>query len=162
MKTTCSICGAREAVLHYRENINGREKEYHLCPQCAKEKGMGAFHEDLGFFSPLMSPFTPREERSCPHCKTTLAAVKKKGVFGCPSCYEAFQPFLDLSPFVGQGYTGGRLTLSQKEKEKKEEEKPSLEGEIKKMKQELRRAVEEENYEKAALLRDKIRETEGK
>ena len=33
----CEKCQKNEATVFYRENINGKEAKYHLCPKCASE-----------------------------------------------------------------------------------------------------------------------------
>lgn len=171
MKKFCTLCGKREAVLHYRESINGKEKELYLCSECAKEKGIYSpslfFAEELGTFSPLMEPYRLDEEGVgiCPKCKTTFSSVKKKGVFGCSACYDTFSSLLDMTPFVGQGYSGERLEECREEKKSEEEgkdEAPAPQRILWDLKKELRKAVEEEHYEKAAKIRDQIHELEGK
>ncbi len=170
MKKMCTVCGEREATLHYRESINGKETEWYLCPVCAKAKGIHSpslfFGEEWGGFSPLMESFRLGEEKSavCPRCKTTLSAVKKKGVFGCSACYDTFSPLLDMTPFIGQGYMGEKKDTTMAENPQKQaspKKMPTPEEHLAELKRELRAAVEAEQYEKAAKIRDEIRALEG-
>lgn len=165
MNKICSLCGKKEAVFFYHESINGKEKEWHLCGDCAKKKGLSnpfqGFAEDLDAFFPALSP----ERRSaggavCPVCGTTLREVTKKGLFGCSSCFDTFSPLLDLTPFVGQGFLGEGKKAEAPRTEKPKEEKKLTELEEKK--EALKRAVAAEEYEKAARLRDEIRSLEGR
>lgn len=165
MKKLCSLCGKKEAVFFYHESINGKEKEWHLCGDCAKKKGLSnplqSFAEDLDTFFPTLSPErrSPRGE-VCPVCKTTLGEVTKTGLFGCSACYDTFSPHLDLTPFVGQGFLGeGKKAEASKTEIPKKEKKLGI---LEEKKEALKRAVAAEEYEEAARLRDEIRSLEGK
>ncbi len=156
----CEKCGKNKATFFYQENKNGIKKEIHLCSHCAGEAHLTS--ED--FFTPfsLFSPFVGRDlqaEKKCPRCGMTLSAIQKKGKFGCSECYDTFSKELDLTPFIGKGYEGELKT----EKTKKEEQKPSAAlSPLDSLKAQLKKALEEEEYEKAATLRDEIRREEGK
>ena len=149
----CEKCGKKEASVFYRENKNGKETRLYLCPDCAKELGIGSFQED--FFSPF-SLFAPKKQPQstarCPLCGTTLAQIRRDGKFGCSTCYDTFAHQLDLSPFIGKGYDDKALPHTPEKEEPNETEK---------LKAELKEAVAKEDYERAAVLRDKIREQEG-
>ncbi len=165
MKKICSLCGKKEAVFFYHESINGKEKEWHLCEDCAKKKGLSnplqGFAEEFDAFFPTLSP-----ERSisrakvCPVCKTTLGEVTRTGLFGCSACFDTFSPHLDLTPFVGQGFVGeGKKEEAADTGKPKKEQKPTA---LEEKKEALKRAVAAEKYEEAARLRDEIRLMEGK
>ena len=83
-------------------------------------------------------------DRVCPVCQKTLSQVRAEGLFGCSACYDTFLPYLDLTPFVGKGY-----------------EEKTVDS-VEELKEKLKAALAEENYEQAALYRDRIREKEGK
>lgn len=153
----CEKCGKNEATFFYQEMKNGAKKEMHLCSHCAKAMQLST--ED--FFAPfsLFSPFVKRgyeEEKSCPRCGMTLSEIQKKGKFGCSECYDTFAKKLDLTPFIGKGYEG---KIENKNTAKEEKPAPSP---LASLKEELKKALAEEAYEKAAILRDKIRQEEGK
>jgi len=164
----CEKCGAKEAVVHYRKTVNGNSEDLHLCAACAKEMGVfpgiGAEEESL-FGLPLFSGFggsaLREEKRSCPICGTSLNRIRKTGKFGCSGCYETFRSMLDLTPYVGKGYAGGRLG-TEKPQGEKSVEKERKEDRIAAWREELKRAVAQEDYESAAKLRDKIRSAEEK
>ncbi len=159
MSVLCERCGERKATFFYQETKNGVKKEIHLCSHCAGELGLSS--EEI--FTPfsLLSPFGVRkaeEEKICPRCGTSLSSVRKKGKFGCSICYDTFSSLLDLTPFVGAGYQEENLSQEKKASSEKKDP-PSL---LETMKKELKEALEKEEYEKAACLRDKIRAEEGR
>ena len=169
-QTLCARCG-KPATVYYRESVNGKTREMHLCAACAEKAGVGkntvhmpGFWEDDFFGAlPLFSGFfgEPAIEQGarCPRCGKTLRQIREDGRFGCSQCYESFGRELDLKPFIGNGYKGEPLSGgAPAEKETKE----SPEQEIARLKEELQKAVAAEAYEKAAALRDEIRQKEGR
>lgn len=148
----CEKCGKNEAVCFYQETRNGVTHKMHLCGHCINEI------DNDDYFLPF-SPFFPfskgkiKEEKACPLCGMTLSLIQKKGKFGCSGCYDTFAKELDLTPFIGNGYEG-------KTEGKKKEEEPV--NPLSSLKEELKKALEKEEYEKAAVLRDKIRLEEGR
>ncbi len=136
----------------------------HLCEQCAQQKGietgesilkspLGGFIQAMGKGSTNVLP-TPADGLRCAACGSTLKDFRESGRLGCAQCYESFSAHLkDLlrrlhgsSQHVGERYalpgaagaTDPRLQLLE-------------------LKEQLRRAVENENFELAAELRDRIR-----
>lgn len=160
-QTLCQHCGVKPATVFYRENKNGSERELHLCPECAAKLGIGDFQKDLFSSFSLFSPLAePKQTAACPLCGTTLSQIRRNGKFGCSTCYDTFSPLLDLTPYVGKGY-------EEKREEKPEEPKAAPSGdpaekELNTLKAQLKKAVADEDYEKAAVLRDQIRAKEGK
>ena len=153
----CEKCGKNESTFFYQEMKNGAKKEMHLCSHCAKAMQLSSEE----FFTPfsLFSPFGGRkyeEEKTCSRCGMTLSEIQKKGKFGCSECYDTFSKKLDLTPFIGKGYEGN-IPKNSGENETKEPPSP-----LASLKEELKKALEKEEYEKAAILRDKIRQEEGK
>ncbi len=173
-QTLCERCGKR-ATVFYKENVNGKTREMHLCADCAAREGVGkeAFHLpgfwDDGFFgvSPLFAGLfggeTASEQRErCPRCGKSLAAIREDGRFGCSQCYETFGDRVDLKAFTG-GYKGAPLTAGGTESAAPAENVAETdEGKLARLKEELKQAVAAEAYEKAAALRDEIRGLEGR
>lgn len=155
MKTTlCRECGQKPASFFYSETINGKKKEICLCHECAQKRG---FEKEMNPFSSLFfsAPLFPEAEKeACPLCGMSLLEIQKSGKFGCSGCFDAFAEKLDLSPFVGKGCA----EMKKAPKVAPEKEK----SEVEKLKELLSEAVEREEYEKAAALRDQIRALEAK
>lgn len=160
-QTLCQHCGVKTATVFYRENKNGAERELHLCPDCASKLGIGDFQENLFSSFSLFSPLTePKQIAACPLCGTTLSQIRRNGKFGCSTCYDTFSHLLDLTPYVGKGYDEGR-----EENNELQNAAPSpapAAQELDTLKAKLKKAVADEDYERAAVLRDEIRAKEGK
>lgn len=153
----CQSCKKREATVRYYENVNGAKQELYFCNECAAKYDFDDFSE---LFSPMFN-VVPKffveetKEDKCDKCGYTFENYLKNGYFGCPNCYEAFESNLDELLFRLQGKT--RHILSDSKKIIKEEKKLSKEEKISIMKGKLADLVKKEEYEKAAVLRDKIK-----
>ena len=169
-KTLCARCG-KPATVYYKETVNGRTREMHLCAACAAKEGVGkdfthlpGFFDDdffapLPLFSGLFAAPAAEQSARCPRCGKTARQIREDGKFGCSQCYESFGKDLDLAPFVGRGYRGGALTEKEPDKAEKAE---SREEKLLRLREELKKVLAAEEYEKAAALRDEIRALEGK
>ncbi len=142
----CEICGERPAEIEYIEVIRGKKRLLHLCKVCAEKQANG------------LRILVPEEESekieiTCPECGTPLSYVKTALRVGCPVCYNVFEGEIkDLLKKLQ-----GSSTFSVHEDLKSSEEKDLIV--IKhRLKKELEKAVESEDFEKAARLRDEINE----
>lgn len=165
----CQNCGKYEATTHITQIINGQKSEIRLCPHCASQSGAipaftSVFDSDFeNFFGGLwQSPYTSRSVASsgsavCKTCGTTLSEVQSRGKLGCSDCYTVFRDFLlrPLKEIHGNCTHTGKIP-------KRAGRGIQKENTIDKLKEDLSRAVLEQNFEKAAELRDKINELENK
>ena len=163
----CDICKERTATLHFTEIINDQINEIHLCEECAKEKGIDEIPVKPSFsladlFAGLLEtekPFAPAQEITlkCKNCGLTYSDFKERGKLGCSQCYETFKE--NLLPLLrrihGSTQHIGKSPL-------KVEGKFKYLNQIKKLRQELNRVVIREEFERAAEIRDKIKELEKK
>lgn len=158
----CSNCGIRDANFHYKHISQGQMTELHLCAECAKELGYIKENENHfafpsflgGFFS---SPKAIQTPLSCPECGTAFDTVRHTGYLGCDKCYEAFSKSIEMMLSKMQPSTVHKGKLSGADGKKIERDNT-----LKNLKEDLKRAIIEENYENAAVLRDKIKELEAK
>lgn len=141
----CERCKKNTATVHLKQTINGNVKEMFLCPACAQEEGI----VDTNFFTLFSSPAKSTQKAVCPSCKNTFDFYKKTGRFSCPDCYGAFADSVE-----------GILKKIHKTTEHKGD-MSSVPTKLDKLKLELRDAIESENFEKAAQLRDEIKALEG-
>jgi protein arginine kinase activator len=165
----CQKCGANNANTHIKTVINGEFKEYDLCSECAKKMGytnvFGDFESDfsslLGSFFGNVLPARTQATR-CEFCGSSYSDIAKSGHVGCANCYQIFGEQLLPSIRRMHGNTthcGKNSGSAQKQIGKPAEE--TKEQKIEKMKAELEKAVQEQNFEYAAELRDKIKEMEA-
>lgn len=159
----CQSCGKREATVKYYENINGVKKELHFCSECASKLGFAHFPD---IFSPMfvsIPDYLEEEEIKCPKCGYTLDDYTKTGLFGCPECYNTFNENLDELFLKIHGKNRHVKEKNKVLKNKKNSEvKLTKDEKIAKLKEEIKKLIEEEKYEEAAVVRDKIKKLEEK
>jgi protein arginine kinase activator len=163
----CDICQKRPATLHFTEIINDQINEIHLCEECAKEKGVDEIPIKPSFsladlFAGLLEtekPFALDKEvvLKCKNCGLTYGDFKERGKLGCSQCYETFKE--NLLPLLrrihGSTQHTGKSPLEVGGKLK-------YLNQIKELRRELNKAVLREEFERAAEMRDKIKELEKK
>ncbi|MEH7308334.1 UvrB/UvrC motif-containing protein [Neobacillus drentensis] len=171
----CQECNQRPAALHFTKIINGEKTEVHLCEKCAQEKGeMFIFNGESGFaFNNLLagllnidptfqkqsqSPFHQEEILHCDVCSMTFPQFLKVGRFGCSHCYEAFKE--QLNPVLRRLHSGnwthnGKIP-------KRIGGSIHLRKQIEELKNMLKESIANEEFEKAAEIRDEIRQLEKK
>lgn len=159
----CEICGQRDSVTKLTEVINNQVTVRNLCEQCAAKKGVeneeGPVNFPLSEFLAQMGeapePHTS-SEATCGFCGLTFAAFRETGRLGCPHCYATFETHLrgllrrihGGTQHVGKVYLPLDPTAPERAKR--------LEG----LRRRLQRAVDSEDFERAAEIRDLIRSLE--
>ena len=155
----CQKCKQRQATVLYKETINGVTDERALCAQCAQELSLGGlFGEDFNLFAGLFDkkPTRTPEAKVCDLCGSTFEQIAREGKVGCARCYEVFKE--SLRPSIERIH-GNSRHVGAKPKDAQERDKKA--DELGKLKKELAEAIACENFEQAAVLRDKIKEMEG-
>lgn len=167
----CEKCKKRTATVFYNENINGKARSYSLCGDCAsklREKGdlqditsmvgsfadpFSALHDDLfgGFFGIPMTKAISAEKK-CDGCGSTYSSIAKSGRVGCPACYETFRDELSRMIQSVHGTTTHTGSVPARHRAKRERAE-----QIQKLKRELQAAINKEDFERAATLRDEVR-----
>lgn len=158
----CQNCGLRTATTHVRTSINGVQEEKMLCSECAAKEGFGGLSSLFtgGLLGSLLkndlSGTTAAGAVRCTRCGISFEEIARSGKVGCADCYRQFHD--KLAPTVeklhGKADHIGKVPPQSKGAEAA---KPSVEQ----LKEELARAVEAQEFERAAQLRDQIREREG-
>lgn len=157
----CQSCEKRQATTHIKTIVNGELKEYNLCPECANKMGYGSFFGNFGFdldklFGSFMeSVGTGRSTKRCQCCGSSFEDIAKSGKVGCASCYDVF--YEELLPSIqrihGRTSHTGKLARSAGTEVR-------IKNELTQCKYELEQAIKAQEFEKAAELRDRIRELE--
>ncbi len=166
----CQNCGKSEATTHIKRIINGEATQNHFCSKCAENLGYNDFFGDFGlsisdiftsFFgdNPLTLP-SGRVER-CDGCGSSFEDIIKTGKVGCADCYVKF--FDRLLPSIqrihGKAKHNGKVPETRKVNGKSAQAKkePTKEEQIEQLNAQMQKAVEEQNFELAAQLRDSIK-----
>lgn len=158
----CEKCKKNSATIFYQQIVNGEKREYHLCEECAAKMQSGVSFDTLfkGFLDSFIGMgnegYTKHSSFSCPSCKLSFEEFRQTGKVGCADCYRAFKDQLDsvLKNIQGSARHSGKLP-------KKAGAEIYTKRELENLKSRLKKAVENEEYEDAAKIRDKIREIEG-
>jgi protein arginine kinase activator len=167
----CEKCGERAAQVRYTEYREGESKKLMICFECAKSLGFEVDPVSGETAAPVPDPSgaavvlvstslqpavkaVPEHER-CPQCGLTSAEFQRLSRFGCEKCYEVFAPALDawFEKIHGASMHRGRLPGAP-------EELPCTTpnpSEIAELQRLLAHAIENEDFEEAARLRDRLR-----
>jgi protein arginine kinase activator len=166
----CEHCHEREAIIHLTQIQNAQVTTLHLCEPCAAEKGIETGTPSGKF--PLQDflaslgkaggePADAEAGLACPSCGATLRDFRQTGRLGCGECYRTFEtPLRDLlrrlhgsARHVGEAYGQAPAPVAAA---------PTAGGTdaLANLRERLRRAIETEDFELAAELRDRIRALE--
>lgn len=158
----CDVCQSNEATVFLTQIDEGKMRKVNLCESCSKNKGV---NDPTGFaLADLLLGLGAAQQieknpgtLKCPVCGFTQADFKKTGRLGCSSCYAIFQEGLSgmlKNMHKGTAHIGKAPAAYGKVRERGEKIR-SLQGDLDK-------AVADEEYERAAGLRDQIRRIEPK
>ncbi len=160
----CEICGLKDAVIHIRQIQKDLVHELHICEECAQEKGLIREEDSELPIANLLSGLLEGKDVTgagdvkdvCPKCGLKASEFRKQGKLGCPECFQAFEK--DVRAIVSQMAARPRHT-GKLPRTLVVEHAAAVEGDG--LREELREAVEQEDYELAAQLRDRLREMES-
>ncbi len=149
--------------MHLTQIVNNEKLVLSLCKDCAAKRG---FHSPLdnvpfplaeilsGFIQQQFpeKPSTKEPDMKCSNCGLDFDQFARQGRFGCGECYNAFRRRLEplMRKIHGSSLHKGKLPAGSSD-----EKMPIMEEE--RLEDELRKAVEAEDFERAADLRDKLK-----
>ena len=156
--TKCKRC-SKPATLHITEIRDGAVQELHLCETCAQaylnqepEEATDSAEETAQKQAESLEEY---DHLVCPNCGITFREFRSQGRLGCPHDYIAFAK--ELKPLLenihGETQHSGKFP-------KRAPHASQLQYRLIKLRSDLRNAVEEEEYETAARLRDEIQSLE--
>src|SRR5579863_9957785 len=159
----CCVCKEREATVHLTQIAGDKMQKVDLCEECAKHKGVNdpaAFSLAdllLGLGASQEIEQSVSSDLKCPKCGFTQADFKKAGRLGCADCYTTFGEGLDgLLKTMHKGTRHiGKVPQSLAVTRDLSERRKLLQ-------KRLSKAVDDENFEQAALLRDELRQISEK
>lgn len=159
----CMKCKKNEASFYFKQNINGKVSETALCEACAEELGQSVMTDTLsfnpfgGFFGLGSSPAkrTAETVKRCTLCGSGFADLVKSGKIGCAKCYETFADELTatVAKLHGQTTHTGRAPFEYRAKNDRRNREKQLRTELKK-------AIDSQDFERAAIIRDDIKKFE--
>lgn len=156
----CEKCGVKNATTHIRTVVNGVVNEKYLCSDCAlvesyndsKTNNLSQMLSSM--FDNTHTVLSNSNHIKCNCCGSTFSDIVNSGKCGCSECYTAF--YEQLLPSLK------RLHGSIKHVGKRPDFKYSenTKDDISALREQLKKLVEEEKYEEAAVIRDKIKSME--
>jgi protein arginine kinase activator len=160
----CQICNVNTAEIKLTQIINSKKFEINLCKKCAEEKGVdnpllplpqifGNFLMDL-LDEDVIKRKKVRNKITCRGCGLTWDDFQRSGLFGCDVCYETFQEDLKV---ILRRIHGSNQHIGSRPKTHRH---VINEAELKRIRLELQSAIKNENFERAAQLRDMVRDAQ--
>jgi protein arginine kinase activator len=157
----CDVCKKKEATVYLTQIVEGKMQKVNLCESCSKEKGV-TDPTSFALVDFLQGLGTAQEIDKnaalihCPVCGFSQNDFKRTGRLGCSSCYQTFEKQIgNLLKTIQRGEKHvGKFPASARRLQEYSDRLQVLQGD-------LARAVDEENYEGAAVLRDLIRKLQA-
>jgi len=155
----CDICGKKQATVHLTEIIDGKMSELHLCEDCARKKSQEmesqfGLADLLAGLAEFGKTFEDKETAKikCANCGLTYDNFRKMGRHGCSECYYSFRKH--LVPLLKKIHgTAQHMGKSPRILAKTKSRSLQLEE----LREKLRQAIEKEEFEEAARIRDEIK-----
>ena len=158
----CENCKERDAVVHLTKVKEGAVLQVRLCEKCAAEQGVEttvaqpkAALTDFLQAVHQQAAAAPGDQAACHFCGATARDFRQTGRVGCARCYGAFERSLrELLRRLhgGAKHTGHRYAPPAPELVEEA-------GHVGQLRERLQRAIEAEQFELAAELRDRLRAT---
>ncbi len=152
----CEQCKQNQATIHFTQVINGERTEMNLCAECAHAQGAFSLQDVSSLLSGLLEGMPSRaaqdEGLRCSRCGLSYRQFSQSGVLGCAQCYRDFRK--QLSPVLqrihGRLQHEGHIPAGMGES-------LQIKRQIDQKRGEMQSAIEQENFERAAALRDELR-----
>jgi len=165
----CEECKEKPATVHLTQVFNGQKVESHLCEVCASQKSGFLFDSANKFSIPnllggmfgsnysVQNVSTIAIPSKCPNCGMRFIDIRQVGKLGCSECYKVYEQELEapLRRIHGNSQHLGKIPV-------RGGEKVLIRKQIEVLKNKLQEAVKEEKYEKAAEIRDQVKQMENK
>ncbi len=158
----CDICRSKKAVIHIQQ-IAGKDRiDLHLCEHCAMERGISSNEDkiELSIANLLTGLIDIRKvkgnkKKICPLCGSSWEAIERREKLGCAECYSLFHREIRsvLEKTVGETQHTGKYP-------RRLLELKTFLVDVVRLKENLKQALKREDYEKAAALRDRIKDLE--
>lgn len=154
----CQQCKKQTATVHLTDLVKGDKRERHLCEDCASKEGIAvkqhvSINDVLNSFLMSSSGVQELAKIRCPDCGMSFVEFRSQGLLGCARDYdvfgEAIASVIERAQDGRNHHTG--KAPGQKVVHTEEQERQRLQ-------RELREAVEREDYELAARIRDRLGE----
>lgn len=162
MQKICEICKLVPATVHLTDIKNNVKKELHMCEACAAKKGIDIkksvslknifeSKEASNQTQPQEVQHKAKSDIACDKCGCTWREFRETGRLGCANDYKVFAK--GLIPLLEDIHSAQRHNCGKAPDSARD---TSIQKTKIELQQQLREAVAQENYEEAAVIRDKI------
>ncbi len=150
-------------MVHLTQVVNNKSSTHYLCRKCARDKGIRSDSPQDPAVELLAQIFGPRsphdaepDGRACDSCGMTMATFRDGGRLGCSRCYTVFEARLRrvLSRVHGSSRHAGKAYNPP------DPTRAARGDRVAELRRSLQRAIEAEDFERAAVLRDQVRSHE--
>ncbi len=157
----CDLCAQTEATMKVSQlDKDGKVTEIAVCADCARQRGFTEVEKLKAGVAEIIAELKTRVDEGdsklvCRNCGMSYAEFKRQGRLGCAECYVSFHD--ELLPLirrihgavqhVGRTASGGR-------------KQAQVKMNVQKIREALTGAIQAEDYEKAAALRDQLKQAE--
>ncbi len=160
----CQKCKQKPANVHITQYANGVKQEFHFCEDCAGSLNINPglpktplhnLNNIMSFLTQLGASDQRTPELTCPHCHTPYGRIAEAGYVGCSECYRYFSTQLEplLKKIHGTTEHRGKIPVRMGKTF-------LIHREIEDLRRNLKEAVEKEEYEEAARIRDRVKALE--
>ena len=139
----CQHCGMNDATFYYRSNVNGRVTEQHLCADCAAKLGYSDSLRPAGFFD---DDFFTRPFRMF---EPLLGGLGSRLLTEFPEPVDVTEQ-ARTAVAEQEKPNPGLVDGAEQERLQKERQRNALRNQ-------MQTAIETENFEEAARLRDELK-----
>ena len=161
----CEKCGKNPAVIHLTQIVENEMSTRHLCDSCAADMGLDSgesaetapLTDFLAQMGKGLAVGSGTAVGACEFCGLSMNDFKRTGRLGCPHCYAHFDQHLRglLRKLHGGTQHMGKVYLPP------DPRATDRTARVASLRRSLSRAVESEDFERAAVLRDQIRRAEA-
>ncbi len=166
----CQNCKKNEATTHIKRVLNGEATESHLCSNCAQVIGVGSFFDDFslnmpdifsGFFGDSAFALSEGKLERCEKCGFCFDDIIKSGSVGCSGCYEKF--YHKLQPSIQRIHGKAKHTgkVPKNTSSRVVHTGKTTEEKIADLHKDMQKAIDMQNFEQAAVIRDEIKKLKG-
>lgn len=159
----CQNCHEAKATVHITDTVP-EKRERHLCEDCAEREGVIIKQTQQQTTADILQEFIKQkagaaetDSRTCPQCGITFREFRMRGQLGCPHDYVAFRSL--LAPLLERAHEGATHHVGKVPEFAGSGAK--MQADLIRLRRELDDAIQREQYEDAARLRDKICELES-
>lgn len=156
----CQKCKKQDATVHLTDLVKGEKREKHLCQECAADEGIAIKQPPLNevLHNFLTQSIKGVAQLKCSECGMTFVEFRSQGLLGCPRDYDAFgEPMVAVIQQAQDGKTQhtGKAPGQTLQLDLAQQKRLGLQ-------RQLRDAIDAEDYEQAAKLRDELNALDGK